>query len=110
MPCGLDPVHSFLHSRTTHRCRGMQRHPNGEAHGPHDQGGFSKGAFVPLETALTDLVREGEEVVLMIATLPMAEDPFWEAAGGWKGRIGGEAFERTLPAVRLIATRPARSG
>ncbi len=59
------------------------------------------------ETAARDMVREGEEVLITIATIPTAPEAPWRAtAGRSKGRIDGEALWRTIHAVRLIAPGP----
>lgn len=68
---------------------------------------FSKGVFEPLETEVADMVREGDEVLITISTMPTAPgDPLMETSGGWKGLIDTEELKRNIYADRLIATRP----
>ena len=50
---------------------------------------FSHGVFEPLEPAVGDLVKEGEEVTIMIETASTtpAGDPLKETAGGWRDTV-----------------------
>jgi predicted DNA-binding antitoxin AbrB/MazE fold protein len=68
---------------------------------------FSKGVFEPLEPGVSGVIREGEEVLITVAT-PVGTppgDPITETAGGWKGLVDAEALKRHIYADRLIATR-----
>lgn len=68
---------------------------------------FSQGVFTPLETAVRDRVKEGEEVSITVATIPTApKNPLRATAGGWKGLNDAEALKRTIDADRVSATRP----
>jgi predicted DNA-binding antitoxin AbrB/MazE fold protein len=70
---------------------------------------FSKGVFQPLEPAVADAIREGEEVLITISTpaTVLTGDPVAETAGGWVGLVDGEELKRNIYADRLIATRSA---
>ena len=66
---------------------------------------FSHGVFEPLEPAVGDLVKEGEEVTIMIetsSTIP-AGDPLRETAGGWRGLIDAEALKAAISRQRLFS-------
>jgi len=65
---------------------------------------FSHGVFEPLEPAVGDLVKEGEEVTIMIetASATAAGDPLHETAGGWRGLIDGEALKAAICGDRLL--------
>ena len=52
---------------------------------------FSHGVFEPLQPAVGDLVKEGEEVTIMI-----------ETAGGWRGLIDAEALKAAISRRRLL--------
>jgi predicted DNA-binding antitoxin AbrB/MazE fold protein len=68
---------------------------------------YSKGVFEPLETVVTEMVSDGEEVLITISTIPaVSGDPLTETSGGWKGLIDMEALKQNIYADRLIATRP----
>lgn len=68
---------------------------------------FSKGVFEPLEPAIADTIREGEEVLITISTGPTAptRDPLGETAGGWADLVDAEELKRNIYADRLIVTR-----
>ena len=59
---------------------------------------FSHGVFEPLEPAVEDLVKEGEEVTMVIetASATSAGDPLKETAGGWRGLIDAEALKAAI--------------
>ena len=63
---------------------------------------FSHGVFEPLEPAVGDLVKEGEEVTIMIETASTtpAGDPLRETAGGWLGLIDAEALKAAISRQR----------
>jgi predicted DNA-binding antitoxin AbrB/MazE fold protein len=67
---------------------------------------FSHGVFEPLEPAVGDLVKEGEEVTIMIeiASATSDGDPLHETAGGWRGLIDGEALKAAIYRDRLLVT------
>jgi predicted DNA-binding antitoxin AbrB/MazE fold protein len=69
---------------------------------------FSHGVFEPLEPAVGDLVKEGEEVTIMIETASATSDgdPLHETAGGWRGLIDGEALKAAIYRDRELVTRP----
>ena len=69
---------------------------------------FSRGVFEPLEPAVPEMIREGQEVLITISTEPSggAGDPIRDSAGGWKSLIDADALKRNIYADRLIATRP----
>jgi hypothetical protein len=69
---------------------------------------FSHGVFEPLEPAVTEMVGEGQEVLLTISTEPAAPagDPLRDTAGGWKDLVDAETLKRDIYAGRLLATRP----
>ena len=65
---------------------------------------FSHGVFEPPEPAVGDLVKEGEEVTIMIETASTtpAGDPLRETAGGWRGLIDAEALKAAISRQRLF--------
>ena len=69
---------------------------------------FPRGVFEPLEPAATEMVREGQEVLITISTEPAAlvGDPIRDTAGGWKGLVDAESLKRNIYADRLVTTRP----
>jgi predicted DNA-binding antitoxin AbrB/MazE fold protein len=68
---------------------------------------FSQGVFEPLEPAVTDLVKDGEEVTLTIETGPASSgDALRDTAGGWRDLIDGEALKAAIYRDRQLVTRP----
>jgi hypothetical protein len=69
---------------------------------------FSRGVFEPLEPAASDIVHEGQEVLITISTELgiVAGDPIRDTAGGWKDLIDAEALKRNIYSDRLVSTRP----
>ena len=69
---------------------------------------FSRGVFEPLEPAVVEIVREGQEVFITISTesAALAGDPIRDTAGGWKDLVDAEELKRNIYADRLISTRP----
>ena len=69
---------------------------------------FSKGVFEPLEPAVAELVKEGEEVTITIETASTTSsgDPLRETAGGWRGLIDAEALKEAIYRDRELVTRP----
>ena len=65
---------------------------------------FSHGVFEPLEPAVGDLVKEGEEVTIVIETAlaTSAGDLLKETAGGWRGLIDAEALKAAIYGDRLL--------
>ena len=70
---------------------------------------FSKGVFEPLEPAVAEIIKEGEEVTLTIESgvTPAPGDPLRETAGAWRGLIDGEALKEAIYRDRDLVTRPA---
>ncbi len=69
---------------------------------------FSHGVFEPLEPAVGELIKEGEEVTITIetASATSAGDPLRETAGGWRGLIDAEALKAAIYRDRELVTRP----
>jgi hypothetical protein len=69
---------------------------------------FSRGVFEPLEPGVTEMVGEGEEVLITISTepAPSAGDPFRDTEGGWRDLVDAETLKRNIYADRLLTTRP----
>ncbi|MBA5867567.1 MAG: hypothetical protein GDA67_12825 [Nitrospira sp. CR1.3] len=68
---------------------------------------FSHGAFNPLEPPPTDLVHEGDEVLLAVSPItPAAGSIIRETAGAWKDLVDAEEMKRNIYADRLVSTRP----
>lgn len=65
----------------------------------------ANGRLEPLEPLE---MREGDEVILTIISIParLEPDAFERCAGGWKGTIDAEALIRDIYEDRLISTRP----
>jgi hypothetical protein len=64
--------------------------------------------FEPLEPAVRELVKEGEEVTLTIETgsTTSSADPLRETAGGWRDLIDAEALKEAIYRNRRFVTRP----
>ena len=73
---------------------------------------FSGGVFEPLEGAAAEMIREGQEVLIMISTEPTAltDDPIRDTAGGWKDLIDAdsESITRRLEELRAAGLVQAR--
>jgi hypothetical protein len=69
---------------------------------------FSRGVFEPLEPAVGEMVREGQEVLITISTEPatLAGDPIRDTAGRWKDLIDADALKRNIYSDRIVTTRP----
>lgn len=68
---------------------------------------FSHGVFEPLEPAVEELVKEGEEVTITIETASAMSvgDPLRETAGGWRGLIDADALKAAIYRDRDLVTR-----
>ena len=67
---------------------------------------FSAGHFTPIEPLPSEVLHEGDEVILTVASAPeSSRSALLDTAGAWKGLIDSEALKRDIYASRLISTR-----